>query len=49
MTQWLKLEHQRRNPLSYETNMARIDKLAWTVLINTACVPFGIWEVLFIY
>ncbi len=29
--------------------MASIDKLIWTVLINTACVPFEIGEVLFIY
>lgn len=27
------------NPQSYETNMSRSDKLAWTVLISTTCVP----------
>lgn len=49
LTQRLKLEHQRMNPFSYETNMARIDKLARTLLINTASVPHGTWQLLFIY
>lgn len=49
LTQRLKLEHQRMNPFSYETNMACIDKLARTLLINTVSVPHRIWQVLFIY
>lgn len=49
LTQRLKLEHQRMNPFSYETNMDRVDKLARTLLINTVSVPHGIWQVLFIY
>lgn len=47
LTQWLKVEPQRKDPLSYKTNMASNDKLAGTV-VNTAHIPIGIWGAQFI-
>lgn len=44
LTQWLKVEPQRKNPLSYKTNTASNDKLAGTVVINTALFPLEYGE-----
>lgn len=48
LTQWLKLEHQKRNPVSPETNMACIDKLPWTVLLTRYVLPLEKLKVLFL-